>query len=522
MADLRPDDGPTSGDPARPSHARSGGRRASLRTGAIVAMVVLAGAAGALAIALALGATRDGPGASALASSLSPSSSASASSSSAAQGPASGGGQGSPGSAPGSAPPSAAAGASSAGPGAAGRVAISDGQGVLSIVDAAGGSRVTIAAPGIAFGPAAWSPDGTRVAAIGYGQDATAIDVFDVSDAIGGGPVNPTTVYSSAVHAPFYLYWSPDGSRVAFLANEATGISLRIAPADGSPPRDGPAHDGIVRKGEPVYFAWERPDRLLLHVGAGAAAFTGEVGLDGAAVAPAIPGTGDFRTAVVSGDGSYLAYAEGGAGSARIVAVGRDGGSPRHLPVLGPAAFAFDPTGSTLASIAAIDPGAIPVSFPLGPLRLLDPATGAVRTLMDGSVIAFFWSPDGRRIATLELAAPGGPSAGVPSVVEASTAGRQLAAATPAPAVEVHLSFVDVASGQVRGDRAIQLGDEFISTILPYFDQYALSHRLWAPDSTAIVLPLVDARGRARVVVVGAGGTAPRTISEATSGFWSP
>jgi len=309
---------------------------------------------------------------------------------------------------------------------------------------------------------------------------------------------------------------------VAFLANAGGGISLRIANADGSPPRDGPAGDGVIREGAPLYFEWESADRLLLHVGAGATAFTGEVGLDGADTGHSIPGTGDFRTAMASADGRYRAYVQGEQGIAELVMAPRDGASPQRLPVFGPAAFAFDPVGTTLASIAAADPVASPATFPLGPLRLLDAGTGTARTLVAGLVVGFYWSPDGRTIAALRLAPAGGPSAGVPAVPAVAIGARPQAAASPPPTLEVHLTFVDVVTGQVRSDRVIRVGDDFVSTILPYFDQYALSHRVWAPDSSAIVLPLIDANGHTRVVVLGADGADATPVADATSASWSP
>ena len=61
----------------------------------------------------------------------------------------------------------------------------------------------------------------------------------------------------------------------------------------------------------------------------------------------------------------------------------------------------------------------------------------------------------------------------------------------------------------------------FVNELLPYFDQYALSHRLWAPDSASILLPVVDASGRTQVTLVPADGTDSRPIAEGVSGFWS-
>jgi dipeptidyl aminopeptidase/acylaminoacyl peptidase len=493
----------------------TGDRGLAVRVG--VALVTLAVLLVALIAALSGRGAGSGPGGAGGASLQGPSAAASA-----VAGPTTGATSGASGGSV--APPGAVDGSPSSPPAGApsGRVAYSDASGALSVVDASGGAPVSLAVPGIVLGQPAWSPDGTRIAALGFGQDFTGIYVFDVSAGAGGGPARQVVAYRSADHAPFYLYWSPDSRRIAFLADEAVGISLRIANVDGSAPLDGPAHDGILRTGTPLYFQWDGATRLFLHVGAGTGAFVGEVGLDGALAGTTMPGVGDFRAAAASGDGRYLADGQGGPGAATIVVVSRDGTSRQQLAVAGPAAFAFDPAGTGLASIAAVRPAATPVGFPLGPLRLLDPRTGAARTLQDGSVIAFWWSPDGRTIATLALAPAGAPSADRTAVLAAATLASPLPSASPSPALEVHLAFVDVASGAVRGDRVVRLGDDFVQSVLPYFDQYALSHRTWSPDSTAIVLPLLDVTGQARAVVLGADGGAGRPIADATSAAWSP
>ena len=60
-----------------------------------------------------------------------------------------------------------------------------------------------------------------------------------------------------------------------------------------------------------------------------------------------------------------------------------------------------------------------------------------------------------------------------------------------------------------------------MNNILPYYDQYALSHRLWARDSSAIVLPL-DADGDDQLFVIPADGSEMTPLGGADLGFWSP
>jgi len=71
--------------------------------------------------------------------------------------------------------------------------------------------------------------------------------------------------------------------------------------------------------------------------------------------------------------------------------------------------------------------------------------------------------------------------------------------------------------GQRQHDRAA-VGFQ----VLPYFDQYALSHHFWAPDSSAIVLPLTDEANLDHVVVIPADGGDPHSVATGWVGFWSP
>jgi len=417
-------------------------------------------------------------------------------------------------------------------------VVLIDRHGALVTVDAAGSETVLADEPGTTFGFPAWSPDGLRVAAIAYGTAGAAITIFPVParDQHPSPAPSPVVVYRSAAVPPFYLYWPPDGSRISFLATESDGISLRVAPADGSAPLEG-GPGTVIRQGAPLYFDWIATDRLLLHVGTGAAAFLGEVRQDGTPAAPALTGAGDFRAAVTGPSGRYLAFVRGAVPSAELVVAARDGSAEHATPVFGPAAIVFDPTGDTAATIGSLEASATPLAFPIGPLRLIYAASGATRTLLDGTVVGFFWSPDGRTIAALRLQPGSGstvadrstvsPAAIVAAAAIANPSGSSaspLEAPSPAPTPgpELHLLFINVADGAVRSDRIVHPTERFVNEFLPYFDQYALSHHVWAPDSSAILLPLVDATGADQLVSLQPDGNPSPHVFDGTVGFWSP
>jgi hypothetical protein len=422
-------------------------------------------------------------------------------------------------------------------------IALVDASGALVTVDSAGTSTVLGSGNGVTYGFPAWSPDGSRVAAVVYGADDASIAIFPVrrAEPRPSEPPAPTIVYRSGAVPPFYLYWTPDGEHVSFLATEANGLSLRVAPADGSAPLDG-GPGTVIRQGAPLYFDWLGADRLLVHIGVGAAAFLGEVGLDGALIGRTFDGSGDFRPAVAGTGGRFIAWVRGAGPAAALVVAGPDGSAEHTIPVFGPAAIAFDPSGGTVATNAGTEPSQAGLGFPSGPLRLVDAASGTVRTLVDGTIVGFFWSPDGRTIAALRLQSAGGGTVADRSIIAAavfaaaSPVGSSSAGPTPGPSAgastvptpaptggsELHLLFVDVAGGAVRSDRVVRLTSHFISQFLPYFDQYALSHRVWSPDSRSLLLPLVDAGGRDRLTGLPADGAEAPHVYDGDIGFWSP
>jgi len=410
------------------------------------------------------------------------------------------------------------------------RLVVVETDGGIATMDADGESMHRYQLPGVQFQFPAWSPDGSRVAGIGRTGNSVAVTVLDA----GTDPTDrPLNLYESTSQPAFYLYWSPDGEDITFLTSESVGIALRVAPTDGS----GPAE--IVRQAAPFYWDFVDDDRLLVHTGStGAEAFVGEVALDGGPLETSPPESGLFRAPAVAGGGAARAYViadgEDPSAAGRIVVETRDGSVHREIPVRGAAAFGFDPTSTRLAFIAPALPSDPPAPIPAGPLQIVDPDTGDVRTLLERNVLAFFWSPDGETIAALDLRpatdpAPGQASAGRarPGPASARLASASAAFALPPLAtgpsgIGLHLSFVDAAGGAVRSERDLRVSELFAFQVLPYFDQYALSHRFWAADSSALVLPLTDDSGLDHVVVLPADGSEPRTVATGWIGFWSP
>jgi TolB protein len=389
------------------------------------------------------------------------------------------------------------------------RLAYTDGAGALHTVDADGTNVTDYPLNGVEFGFPTWSPDGTRIAVTGDSAGSTAAYVVDTTDPAA----KPRAVYESADAPPFYLYWSPDGRQIAFLAQEPDKIALDVVPADGS------AKPTTLREGAPLYWDWLGNDHVVAHVGlTGEGSFLGDVTLDGKSAEQEKLSAGDFRSPAVSHDGAFRAYVTSGKNASGVVTLEAADHSKRETaPVFGSAAVSFDPAGATLAYVAAQQPLTNDPGFPLGPLKAMDPTSGKTRTLLDGEVLGFFWSPDGKTIAALTLKPAGNQVVEIPGN-EVASIGLEPAALAYVP---LTLSFVDVASGSVRAHRPFAVASKFVNQILPYFDQYALSHHVWAPDSSAIALPGF-ASGGDQLYSIPADGGEPTAIKGAVFGFWSP
>lgn len=377
------------------------------------------------------------------------------------------------------------------------RILVVDAAGGLSTVAPDGSDRRSLAVPGRSSGFPAWSPDGTRIATIAGDPTAGGVYVLDA----GVGRVAPAvTVYPPSTRYPIYLSWSPDGQRIAFLTSETEMLALRIVLADGSAPSNPIWH------GQPLYWAWIDGEHLLVHSGGSAAdAFVGEIGLDATTRDAIGDPLGTFQAPGVSADGAELAYVATEAdGSASVVVGSRDGHTWARVPVAGASLLAWSPAGHRLAFTSPPrDDG-----LPYGSLELVDPDTGSRRTLLDGLVIAAAWAPDGRSIAAIRVVA-GDVTASASSV-------------SAARATTLELRVVDVASGRTRLARSVRLSALVVSQLLPFFDQYTLSHRIWSPAGDALVLPLVDDVGVAQITVIPIDGTAPRIIADGVAAFWSP
>jgi Tol biopolymer transport system component len=343
-----------------------------------------------------------------------------------------------------------------------------------------------------------WSPDGKKLAAslvkVTGGQPEISVQVIDASTG------EATTVFQNEVpglvaeNAPHYLYWSPDSRTLAVLASTSQGLTLFAADTESL------TDPTVIESGAPLYFHWGADGQsMLLHVGDELKFLTRPFGASAGQPIDADPG---FRVPALSPDGRYMAYMGTGtpAGSLLIAETGDTGTARNALDIGSRAAFAWSPQGGDLAVADQQNDNAPTFDR----LRVVPGDGGAIKTVAEGRIIAFYWSPNGKMLAWAGL--DGG--------------NREFVwwAAT-------------VEGGEVWELLRAQPSNDMLVT-LSFFDQYAYSHSPWSPDSSRLVLAIVPNRSREgrngstppgpRIFVVEASGASePVEVGAGSLAFWS-
>ena len=351
-----------------------------------------------------------------------------------------------------------------------------------------------------------WSPDGTRLAVSRV--QLTPNRSLEVSvlviDAVTG--VN-RIVYENDVPAlvadgsPHYLYWSPDGEFLSFLATTRQGLTLFVVNPDTT--------EGAIalERGAPLYFSWGgNGDDLMVHTREAVKLLR----------KPFLPDSGvllvnaaGFRTPALAADGSRWAFSDTELGESYISVGERDNpASPRRVADTGPlVAFMWSPDGRTLAVADNTDPqGRI-----FQRLRLVSADGSNPRTLVEEPLLAFYWSPNGQRLAWVGV--------------------------DPEEQVfEWKVLPVELDANSAAGDDMRELfrfrPSSEVFTMLSFFDQYAYSHSPWSPDSSRLVVagsegPVAERRNGhtpsgSRIYVLDAvGDAAPIEIAQGGVAFWS-
>jgi TolB protein len=354
---------------------------------------------------------------------------------------------------------------------------------------------------GTEYGWPTFSPDGKRIAYSSethkQAEDSYAVWVYDLARS------QAMLIFESRSERIVYMVWTPDGQHLSFLLGEPRGLSLVLAEVKESTPVR------IVTTGMPLYFDWSpQPGEVALHTLALDADRTEQVSL--MVVTPTSQnvvkvlsrGRTPFKTPAWSPDGKHLAYVENYHAESNIVVADADASHPRSvvsLPV-GENSFVWAPDSAHLAYSTAITPQ----DPTYHGIKLVDIATANSKWLTKDDVAAFFFAPDSRHVAFI----------GVPEEKPYYT-----------------WSVVDVKTGAQKAlGNFLATPDE--STAYRYFDQLAVSHTIWAPDSSAFIYAGVRLEGSPdkalgiapapSAYIVPIDGSKPHAVANAVLGFFSP
>ena len=360
-----------------------------------------------------------------------------------------------------------------------GNLALVDGNGKLrALTSDANGSTLMYRFPTPA-------PDGRSIASVALRHTATSISSKLMIHRLDGAPV---TLYEQPDSHPFYLSWSPDSSKLAFLANDRAGMALHGVQIDGQ------QQATLIAPGEPSYFAWSPDSRqLLLHIGG--AAPTGSLQIyDWGAAEPrplaALPAM--FQTPAWLPDGKQtLAIIRQPTGATLAALTGQGEIAQRLATVSDSTVFVATRDASHIAYIAY-------TQETLGELHILRAADGNDRAIKSG-VVTCFWSPAGDTLAFLTLAESG----------EAQTIALQQ------NRLRVRWNVLNLQDGAARSFELFEPSQEFLD-LLPFFDQYAQSIRLWDRSGSRLLYAETDG-----VYTLDVRSGQSQQVSDGVLGLWS-
>ena len=128
----------------------------------------------------------------------------------------------------------------------------------------------------------------------------------------------------------------------------------------------------------------------------------------------------------------------------------------------------------------------------------------------DKDVMAFFWSPNSKKLAYFK-----------PFMTNTASEGGTDTSGQAQQRLLLQLNVLDVVSGESHELFTFRPTDQF-AAVLPYFDQYHQSTTIWSPDSNNLVLSFLTTENKPGIAIVAASGQLePRLLAEGYLAFWS-
>ena len=354
-----------------------------------------------------------------------------------------------------------------------------------------------LSVPGLRCTWPAWSPDGGAVAFSGY--DGAALGVY----VTGPGTPGPGLIYSNepgsgeiARATPHYCSWSPDGSRLAFVAQTGRGLTLFAWDRGGI----GAPSPRVALDGGPMYFAWS-PDSAWIYAHSFLEHYL--VDVSGETATQKFPGRGtQYMSPSWGRESDGIAFfLDGEHGKQRLLAINLKDSSARMLSEFyGLAAVAWRPGHAQLGMVRETIRN---TGFYSG-LWLVDYETREEVQLSDDPALAFYWSPDGSKAAYVTYS--DGAEGSLRFCVVEVESGRMTYLADFVPSQEQLIHFM-------------------------FFDQYAQSHPVWSLDGESLLVcgqlgyrlirsELPPAESNRVIVLDATGGEGPREVAGGIVGCW--
>jgi TolB protein len=358
--------------------------------------------------------------------------------------------------------------------------------------------QAQVPAPPVQYNWPTFSPDGHQIAyssARRGGAGTFGVHSYDLARRAS------ISIFESS-DRPIYFSWLPGGHQLFFLASDDESLKLIRAEAHENRPVR------IILTGQPLFFDWNQAlDELAFHYVESTEQKPEHVGLmkitdhDQRVIKTISTGPAPFRNPAWSPDQSHLAYVvDNKNGQVTLVVANADGSSPREMVGLAPgvSSFVWAPDSKRIAFATQKSEGKMAYDG----INLLDVANGNINPLVSEPVIAYFFSPDGQRLAYI-------------GVTEQSNT----------------WNVVDLASGKSRKLTNF-VASHTQSITYQVFDQYAISHRVWSPDSRALVfagvmvkagvaVPL-EAMPPPSIWMLPVDGGSPQDLADGDVAFWSP
>ena len=353
-------------------------------------------------------------------------------------------------------------------------------QGAVVTIDPDGTNEQTIATAtdGSFFQPI-WSPDRSLIAFSGL-ETENQIYVARLDD--GEVFSTPTGTFS------FYFSWSSQ-NELAILhnSNVAPVLMLDTTSLGGAALVDLVA----VESGQPLYFSWEpNGDAIAAHIGADRMLTT-----DPESPVPVEFAPGAFQAPAWT-DRGILAVASDNPRQ-RLMLIEPDGDALSLASIEGAATFLPNHDGtlvaiqsvSTAEGFQSVAMQTLP-RVPANRLVVLDTGTGEFDVVSTDPALAYFWSPADDQLLVLDVV--DGPQA----------------------------RWSVWSDGMIEELVRFDPEPSWVAEFLPFFDQYAQSVSLWAPDGSAIAFP-GSIEGRAGIWVQEITGE-PVYLADGTWVSWAP